>query len=294
MATLSSIITPTNVLTPSSTATLTNKTINLSSNTLIATSAQLASAVTDETGSGALVFGTSPTLTDPKISLGGTNGTAGQVPVSQGAGLPPVWGAKQDTLVSGTNIKTLNGASVLGSGDLTVGGGSMIFLSEITASGSSTVSFTSEISSTYDEYVVHGVFHLSPSGSYFDLSCQLQAAGSWITSSLYYWSAFSMRNSTPTYEQGTPSTSFRLNVSSSGRPYSNSTSNPVMFQCRVRDNGARKLMESVMVASDGGSNPVVTHACSFLDNANALSGIRFIPSTSAFNGKFRLYGIKKS
>jgi len=29
---------------------------------------------------------------------------------------------KQDTLVSGTNIKTINGASVLGSGDLTVGG----------------------------------------------------------------------------------------------------------------------------------------------------------------------------
>lgn len=33
---------------------------------------------------------------------------------------------KQDTLVSGTNIKTLNGASVLGSGDLSVGGGSGI------------------------------------------------------------------------------------------------------------------------------------------------------------------------
>jgi len=33
---------------------------------------------------------------------------------------------KQDTLVSATNIKTINGASVLGSGDLTVGGGSGI------------------------------------------------------------------------------------------------------------------------------------------------------------------------
>lgn len=31
--------------------------------------------------------------------------------------------AKQDTLVSGTNIKTINGSSLLGSGDLTVGGG---------------------------------------------------------------------------------------------------------------------------------------------------------------------------
>jgi len=30
---------------------------------------------------------------------------------------------KQDTLVSGTNIKTVNGASLLGSGDIVVGGG---------------------------------------------------------------------------------------------------------------------------------------------------------------------------
>jgi hypothetical protein len=67
MATLSGIITPTNVLTESSTATLTNKTINLTSNTLVATSAQLAAAVTDETGSGALVFATSPTLVTPVL-----------------------------------------------------------------------------------------------------------------------------------------------------------------------------------------------------------------------------------
>lgn len=33
------------------------------------------------------------------------------------------WSNKQDALVSGTNIKTINGSSVLGSGDLTVDGG---------------------------------------------------------------------------------------------------------------------------------------------------------------------------
>jgi hypothetical protein len=67
MATLSSIITPTNIITASNTLTLTNKTINLTSNTLVATSAQLATAVTDETGSGALVFATSPTLVTPVL-----------------------------------------------------------------------------------------------------------------------------------------------------------------------------------------------------------------------------------
>ena len=56
------------------TETLTNKTIDLASNTLVATSAQIAAAVTNETGSGLLVFATSPTLTTPV--LGAATGTS--------------------------------------------------------------------------------------------------------------------------------------------------------------------------------------------------------------------------
>ena len=55
------------VATLTGTQTLTNKTINLANNTLTATSAQLAAAVTDETGSGSLVFATSPTLVTPTL-----------------------------------------------------------------------------------------------------------------------------------------------------------------------------------------------------------------------------------
>lgn len=50
------------------TDTLTNKTIDLTNNTLITTSAQLASSVTDETGSGLLVFNNTPTITTPVIN----------------------------------------------------------------------------------------------------------------------------------------------------------------------------------------------------------------------------------
>ena len=49
--------------------TLTNKTIDLTNNTLIATSAQLAAAITDETGTGALVFANSPTLVTPTLGV---------------------------------------------------------------------------------------------------------------------------------------------------------------------------------------------------------------------------------
>lgn len=51
----------------SATATLTNKSIDLGSNTVTMTSAQLKAALTDETGSGAAVFATSPTLVTPAL-----------------------------------------------------------------------------------------------------------------------------------------------------------------------------------------------------------------------------------
>ena len=58
--------------------TLTNKTINLTNNTLVATSAQLAAALTDETGTGSVVFSASPALTGTPTAptaAAGTNTT---------------------------------------------------------------------------------------------------------------------------------------------------------------------------------------------------------------------------
>ena len=63
------MVTATHIVTErSATATLTNKSIDLGSNTVTMTSAQLKAALSDETGSGAAVFGTSPTLTTPVIN----------------------------------------------------------------------------------------------------------------------------------------------------------------------------------------------------------------------------------
>lgn len=42
---------------------------------------------------------------------------------SEVTGLDTALSGKQDTLVSGTNIKTVNGTTLLGSGDLVVSGG---------------------------------------------------------------------------------------------------------------------------------------------------------------------------
>lgn len=54
------------------TDTLTNKSIDLTNNTLTTTSAQLATALTNETGTGAAVFGTSPTFSTSVTAMGDT------------------------------------------------------------------------------------------------------------------------------------------------------------------------------------------------------------------------------
>jgi len=68
------------------TFTLTNKTFDLGANTLTTTSAQLRTACSDETGSGSLVFGTSPTLATPILGTptSGTLTNCTGLPISTG------------------------------------------------------------------------------------------------------------------------------------------------------------------------------------------------------------------
>ena len=55
-----------------------------------------------------------------KVNWGNIGGT-----ISDQADLQTEFGTKQDTLVSGTNIKTVNGSSLLGAGDLSISGSSL-------------------------------------------------------------------------------------------------------------------------------------------------------------------------
>ena len=99
------------VATTSGSQTLTNKTINLSSNTLTATSAQIASAVTDETGSGALVFGTSPTIGTPLLTLSTTSSTTdGRI----------AWDSTNDKILVGGTLNSVSQAVEFASSTLTI------------------------------------------------------------------------------------------------------------------------------------------------------------------------------
>ena len=91
--------------------TLTNKTINLTSNTLVATSAQLAAAITDETGTGLVVFNNTPTLITPAIQSGGftvagsTSGSTSVVATGTASGVLTL-PAATDTLVGKATTDT--------------------------------------------------------------------------------------------------------------------------------------------------------------------------------------------
>lgn len=234
------------------------------------------------------------TLTDPKITLGGTNGAAGQVPVSQGAGLPPVWGAKQDTLVSGTNIKTINGGSVLGSGDLTVGGGSLILLSTVTANNSATVDLETGVGSTYDDYLVicenigrsnntsNPLWRVKISGAYS--SDAMWRSLGWVASSGGISGLTGSGASDGAYPTG-------------GITEGGTTSQFAMawfMNCNSATDNKSCRISHVMpgVPGSGGSSGELLGA---IQTTSVIQGFRFMFSAgNVSTGTFRLYGIKKS
>jgi hypothetical protein len=105
----------TDKLEASTTATLTNKTINLTNNTLVASSAQLSAAVSDGTGSGALVFANSPTFVTPAL------GTPASATLTNATGLPVSTGISG----LGTGAATALGINVGTAGAFVVNGGAL-------------------------------------------------------------------------------------------------------------------------------------------------------------------------
>lgn len=116
-------------------------------NASITNSSGIASNISDETGSGNMVFSSAPSITSPTFytSLNMNYASASRVPYIDASknlvsssvtstelgylsgvtsSIQTQFSGKQSTLVSGTNIKTVNGNSLLGSGDITISGSS--------------------------------------------------------------------------------------------------------------------------------------------------------------------------
>lgn len=63
-------------------------------------------------------------------------------------------GSKQDTLVSGTNIKTLNGTSILGSGNVALAPSGLTLIATLTPTAAANVDALTVFSSDYDDYLI--------------------------------------------------------------------------------------------------------------------------------------------
>lgn len=98
------------------------------------------------------------TLDDPIITLDGSEGTAGQVPVSQGAGLAPVWGS------------------------ITVPPTDRVLLGTYSAASASMVTIESLFSTAYEDYEVV-IDNLQNTARTFGLFMQIKVGSSWLTAS---------------------------------------------------------------------------------------------------------------
>lgn len=95
-----------------------------------------------------------------QVSTNGMLGTAAFVDVDQlpiPGSITTALAAKQDALVSGTNIKTVNSVSLLGSGNISIaGGGALVLLATITPTASANIDALNVFTSTYDDYLILG------------------------------------------------------------------------------------------------------------------------------------------
>ena len=141
-----------------STQTLTNKTINLASNTLTATSAQIASAVSDETGSGALVFANSPTLVTPAL------GTPSSGTLTNATGLPVSTGLSGLGTGVATFLATPSSANLASAVTDETGSGALVFAASPTLTGTvSAAAATLSGNLTLSGGTANGVLYLNAS-----------------------------------------------------------------------------------------------------------------------------------
>ena len=170
-------------------------------------------------------------------------------------------------------------------------GASMVLLSTQTASASATVDFTTNIDSTYDNYVVK-ISGMVPASTGFELNMRVSVAATFKSDALYYWGLGEVHQGGVNLATGgTTDTSIRLATS-----LTNTAANPLNYNIYFSNPDSTALYPTFYGDGVGfqTTNGVsgYTSAGYYLNTA-AIDGIRLLMSSGNItSGTFRLFGIK--
>lgn len=225
-----------------------------------------------------------------QVSTNGMLGTAAFVDVDQ---LPipdsteAALAAKQDTLVSGTNIKTVNSVSLLGSGNLAVGG-ALVLLATITPTAAANIDALTLFTSTYDDYLIVG----NGIGFAADNAPSIQLAVSGAVDSGSNYVAVPVEN----VNSNTTATSTQLTGATTVRSAGKGCNFRMQVSNANATTGHKFLLGSAMWNDDTSTSYVWTNRYVAYIAANAVTGFRLFTALGgnfAAQGSIKVYGIAK-
>jgi hypothetical protein len=259
------------------------------------TSANLAAALTDETGTGVNVFNDTPTLITPIL---GTP-QSGNLANCTFPTLNQNTSGYAEALKSATTTVSVSSASAPSVGQVLMatssteatwqtpsGGGAWIYIGSVSASASATVDLTG-IDSTYSLYAVIGE---QIKTSNIALQMQIIIDGTVFTTASYAYHVTNCTQAAGTY---------------SG--LGNTSDNALILSSNLENNGAfvmyisgaraavKKTFHWTGSLSNSTANMAMCHGSAAVNTTGTMTGVRFKPASSTItSGNFHLYGIKNS